>query len=85
MTLVASPAGTSFELGPDPWHDTPGDVDAGGDPGTVVDGGRDAAGNGADTATVTVGASGSACVWACCPFVGHGTGCPCHRSVPVTG
>jgi hypothetical protein len=81
VSLVASPASSSFELGPDPWHGTSGDVDAGGDPGTVIDGGRDSGGNGADMATITVGAGGTACVWACCPFTG-GTNCPTTNQCP---
>jgi hypothetical protein len=71
VTLSATPANASFELGPTPWHDTAGDTGAG-DPGTVA--------NGADSTTVVV--SGAKCVWVCCPFSGSGTGCPTTDQCP---
>jgi hypothetical protein len=67
VNLAATPHG-GFVLGPTPWHDTSGDVDGGGDPGTVV-------GNTSST-TLVVGDGGRACAWACCP----GTGLPCPTS-----
>ncbi|HEY1555199.1 MAG TPA: hypothetical protein VGF94_10245 [Kofleriaceae bacterium] len=70
ITLAAT-AGTGFELGPTPWHDTAGDTGTG-DPGTVS--------NGTSTATVAVQAANK-CVWACCPFP-DGTGCPTADQCP---
>jgi hypothetical protein len=75
--LVASPISTTFELGPDPWHDTSGDHGSG-DPGTQadVDGGVHAT-----SSTTVVTTTGSACVWACCPFT-DGTGCTTTNQCP---
>ena len=66
---VAATALVGFELGPTPWHDTVGDHDGSGDPGAVTGTGQAAI----STAMVDV-TTGSACVWACCPFT-NGTGC----------
>jgi hypothetical protein len=66
---VSAVALTGFELGPTPWHDTVGDHDGSGDPGTVTGTGQ------AASSTAMADATGaSACVWACCPFA-NGTGC----------
>ena len=77
IDLVASPISTAFELGPDPWHDTSGDHGSG-DPGTQadLDGGVHAT-----SSTTVVATSGSACVWACCPFT-DGTGCSAGNQCP---
>jgi hypothetical protein len=75
ISLVATPASGTFEIGPAPWHDTAGDTGSG-DPGTQV-------GTGAtetSTTTVTVGATAK-CVSVCCPFVGN-TGCPTTNQCP---
>jgi hypothetical protein len=64
INLVATAASAAFELGD--WHNTDGDTGSG-EPGTV---------SGAmSTATFMTGASGTACVWVCCPFNPSGTGC----------
>jgi hypothetical protein len=64
---LTAQANTGFTLGD--WHHTDGDKDAG-DPGTDVDAG----GKTQSDATIKVGASGTACVWICCP--GSGNPCP---------
>jgi hypothetical protein len=66
---VAATALVGFQLGPTPWHDTVGDHDGSGDPGALTGTGQAAT----STAMVDV-TTGSACVWACCPFT-NGTGC----------
>lgn len=69
INLVAT-AHVGFELGD--WHHTDGDTGTG-DPGTV---------SGAmSTATFMTSASGTACVWVCCPFTG-GAGCPTTNQCP---
>jgi hypothetical protein len=74
VNLAASPISGTFELGPAPWHDTTGDVDGGGDPGTRV-------GNTATT-TLVVGDASTACAWVCCPFSPGGNGCPTKDQCP---
>jgi hypothetical protein len=60
VTLVAAPnPASTFQLGD--WHNTAGDVDGGGDPGSPA-------------GTTTVVVSDTRCVWICCPFQG-GSGC----------
>jgi hypothetical protein len=68
ITLVASPASSTFEIGGDMWHHTNGDTGSG-ETGTVAGSGTTAT----STAMVTVG-SAAKCVWVCCPFA-NGTGC----------
>jgi hypothetical protein len=64
VTLTATPASATFEIGTAPWHGTAGDTGSG-DPGTIS----------GMMSTIMVTASGaSKCVWACCPFT-SGTGC----------
>lgn len=72
VDLSAKPLSSTFELGPDPWHDTSGDHGSG-DPGTVA--------NGSSSTTVVVSGSGDACVWVCCPFA-DGSGCPTTNQCP---
>lgn len=72
IPMVAAPANATFILGPAPWHHTAGDAGSG-DPGSVA--------NGMSTATVTVAAGTTKCVWICCPFT-DGTGCPTADQCP---
>jgi hypothetical protein len=63
VTLVATPAGVAFEIGPDPWYNV-------GDAGVTNHGTGTT-----ETSTTTVDVSGAtACVAACCPFT-DGSGC----------
>ena len=70
LAATANPAdGTTFEIGPKPWHKTAGDTGTG-DPGTVTGTGASA------SSATTVTATGSTqCVYACCPFSSDGSGC----------
>lgn len=72
VNLSAAPLNT-FILGPAPWHDTTGDVDGGGELGTVV--------GDASLTTIVVGDGGTACAWVCCPE-SNGTGCPTTDQCP---
>jgi len=70
--LVATAASATFVIGPNMWHHTDGDTGTG-DSGTVA--------GSMSTATVTVQATASKCVWVCCPFA-NGTGCPTADQCP---
>ncbi len=76
VTLVATAASATFELGPAPWHDTVGDHDGSGDPGQVTGTGL------AAMSTTMVDVSGtSACAWVCCPLA-DGSGCAVPDQCP---
>jgi hypothetical protein len=71
IPLVAEPASSAFELGPDPWvyiSGTGGTTT--GISGTIVGDG----GVGSTSSTAVVLGSTAGCVLVCCPFTG-GTGC----------
>jgi len=70
VTLVASPASETFELGSDMWHLVDGDSGSG-VAGTQAGSGDTAT----STATVTISSTAAKCVWVCCPFANSGTGC----------
>src|SRR5205823_167113 len=61
ITLKASPASSSFEVGGMMWHHTDGDGGNTGETGTVTGTGTTAV----STATVTVTAGTAKCVWVC--------------------
>ncbi len=70
VSLVASPASASFELGD--WYGTSGDTGSG-DPGTVS--------NDTSAASYSTGDAGAGCVSVCCPFT-NGMGCPTTNQCP---
>ncbi|HTR50037.1 MAG TPA: hypothetical protein VMJ10_04965 [Kofleriaceae bacterium] len=77
VTLVASPASETFELGSNMWHLV--DSDGGsGIAGTQMGTGDTAT----STATVTISSTAAKCVWVCCPFSPSGTGCPTTNQCP---
>jgi hypothetical protein len=65
VNLVATAAGSAFEIGGNMWHFVDGDASGSGVTGTVS--------GTMSTAQVTI-STASKCVWVCCPFA-NGTGC----------
>jgi hypothetical protein len=75
VALTATALG-GFELGTTPWHETDGDT-GNGEQGVLT-------GSGASqqsAAVVTVGSSGTDCVWVCCPTIGQDD-CPATNQCP---